>query len=330
MSSHPGPEFEGPAGQPGGPDRPSGDQGRMPDGVPDFTGPAAQEPEFRPCYRHPDRATGISCQRCSRPICLQCMTEASVGFQCPECVGEARHEVRRPVTVVGAEAPSRPAAGSGPSFLSRLQVRDHPVTWALVALGVLVGLVDAVSGGLAGDVLGLHSGSVFAGEWWRLLTAVLVPGSLLNAVFSGLFLVLIGRSLEPVLGSWRYAAVFVTAGLVGSALYLVAASQSPYLVPGMHAGIMGLIAASATVKLRLRMDIRFDLVLLGLLVVLSLVVGPAAMLWVNDIGGILGGGGAALVMLFAPRQRRTTIQVAGLAVIWVVALVAAVAAATLA
>lgn len=36
------------------------------------------------CYRHPDRETGIRCTRCERPICPDCMVNASVGFHCPD------------------------------------------------------------------------------------------------------------------------------------------------------------------------------------------------------------------------------------------------------
>ncbi|MBC3987519.1 rhomboid family intramembrane serine protease, partial [Streptomyces sp. AC563] len=41
------------------------------------------------CYRHPERETGVSCTRCDRPICPECMVSASVGFHCPECAGGA-------------------------------------------------------------------------------------------------------------------------------------------------------------------------------------------------------------------------------------------------
>ncbi|OPZ84627.1 MAG: hypothetical protein BWY76_01764 [bacterium ADurb.Bin429] len=37
------------------------------------------------CYRHPKVETYVSCSRCGRPICPDCMLEAPVGFQCAEC-----------------------------------------------------------------------------------------------------------------------------------------------------------------------------------------------------------------------------------------------------
>ena len=46
------------------------------------------------CYRHPDREAYISCQRCERLICPECMNDASVGFQCPSCVSEGSRSTR--------------------------------------------------------------------------------------------------------------------------------------------------------------------------------------------------------------------------------------------
>ena len=45
------------------------------------------------CYRHPERETHVRCQRCERPICPDCMRQASVGFHCPECAGGNKAQV---------------------------------------------------------------------------------------------------------------------------------------------------------------------------------------------------------------------------------------------
>ena len=61
------------------------------------------------CYRHPDRETHIRCQRCDRPICPDCMRDAAVGFQCPDCVKEASKESARRAArcTAGSAAPTR-------------------------------------------------------------------------------------------------------------------------------------------------------------------------------------------------------------------------------
>lgn len=309
--------------RPGSPDDPG-----VPDGVPDFTGPAPAEPEFLPCYRHRDRTTGITCQRCHRPICMQCMHEAPVGFLCPDCSGEdprgssgggsGRGRARRPGGP--RTVPPRSSSGSGSGLLTRLDVASAPATWGIVAVCVLVGLADLVSRNFVTGWLALSPLALEAQQWWRLVTFAVTSAGLFGLAINALVLVLIGRTLEPLLGTWRMVAIFLTACLVGGALFAVVA-QGPAGITGMNTGTIGLIAASAAVKLRAGHDIRFDLVLLGLLIVLSLVTGFSSFYWLAQIGGVLGGGGSALIMVFAP-GRRSSIQVAGLATVWVVCLAA--------
>ena len=65
--------------------------------------PSPPAPTIEVCYRHPEVPTRVHCTRCERPICPDCMIPAPVGFQCPECVAEARREFRK--------GPGRPMRG---------------------------------------------------------------------------------------------------------------------------------------------------------------------------------------------------------------------------
>lgn len=38
------------------------------------------------CYVHPDRETSLRCNRCERPICVQCAVRTPTGYRCKECV----------------------------------------------------------------------------------------------------------------------------------------------------------------------------------------------------------------------------------------------------
>jgi hypothetical protein len=52
----------------------------------DQSQPTEQEGEVVPhCYWHPGVETRLSCSRCGKPVCTQCMVQAPVGIRCRDC-----------------------------------------------------------------------------------------------------------------------------------------------------------------------------------------------------------------------------------------------------
>src|SRR6266567_1709623 len=79
------------------------------------------------CFRHPGRETYVSCVRCGRPACPDCLRSAAVGQQCVECVREGSRTTRPVVAAFGGR-PSRSAI----------------VTWSLMAGNVIVFLAEVI------------------------------------------------------------------------------------------------------------------------------------------------------------------------------------------
>src|SRR3954465_7388776 len=100
-------------------------QGDLGDGMNQEAGSTPEAQSLPCCYRHPDRETGIRCTRCERPICPECMVNASVGFQGPEC---AR----------GDSGTGHPPAASRPRTLAGGSVAADPrlVTKVLIGLNL--------------------------------------------------------------------------------------------------------------------------------------------------------------------------------------------------
>ena len=258
---------------------------------PEFTPP----PSFVGCYRHPERKTGISCQRCKKPICGECMNPASVGFQCPKCVSAGRASVRAPRTAFGAVL--RPGGGNATKVL-------------MGAIG-LVWLLDLITRGLVDQMLVMINEAVYVGEFWRLLTAALTSGGLFGTLMNLLVLWLAGRALESELGGWRMIALFFTAGLGGATLMFVLApiSAAGY---GASAAVLGLLAANAIFKHKTREDVRADIGLFLLLIGFSLLAGFRSYGWLMLIGGSAVGALVGVVLAYAPRQNRTVAQIVGM------------------
>ncbi len=163
--------------------------------------PPFQAPPLESCYRHPDVQTGVHCTRCSKPICPECMVPAPVGYQCPDCVEEARNEFRE--------------SGSGPQEIRSMS--GTPVTIGLLAVIGGVFVLDLVLNKqlfLSGaDVPALVAG----GEYWRLMTAVFLHANVMHLLLNGYGLYLFGGFVERTFGHLQLLALFLATGFVASA-----------------------------------------------------------------------------------------------------------------
>ncbi len=86
---------------------------------------------------------------------------------------------------------------------------------------------------------------VFAGDWWRLFSVMLLHGSFLHLALNMLALLSFGPFLEKLIGSPRYLLLFVLSGLGGSVLSIMRGTE--IIGVGASGGIWGLMVAGAVV-----------------------------------------------------------------------------------
>ncbi|GFE15425.1 rhomboid family intramembrane serine protease [Streptomyces glebosus] len=265
------------------------------------------------CHRHPDRPSGIRCTRCDRPICPECMVSASVGFQCPECVRGGAGTGHAPQ----AAAPRTIAGGTiaaDPRLITKILLGLNAAVFVAVLatggdLSPLVNRLDLL--GLAADPSRYQLIGVAEGEWYRLLTAMFLHQQIAHFAFNMLSLWWLGPPLEAALGRLRFIALYVLAGLGGSALsYLLAAPGQPSL--GASGAIFGLLGATAVLLRRLNHDMKPVLILLGINLAFTFLWPNIA--WQAHVGGLVVGAAVAFGMVHAPRDRRTLVHAATCAV----------------
>jgi len=264
----------------------------------------------------------VSCVRCGRPACPDCMRSASVGQQCVECVSEGARSTRPGRTTFGG----RPAAGA-------------VVTWALVAINVVVFVGTWVRPGIVNDLemLGYASFSaggpahgVAAGEWYRLITsAFLAPATGLTGglgiwdiAFNMWALIFVGPALEHLLGRVRFISVYLLSAVGGSVMYYYLAAPNAAAV-GASGAIFGLFGAWFIAQRRLRLDTRGIVTLIAINLALSFFLHNI-IAWQDHVGGLLTGALLTAAYAYAPRKNRTAWQVAATAVVVVLIAVAIV------
>ena len=289
------------------------DRGSAGSGQPDQPGRTGERPPQVPaCYRHPGRETYVSCVRCGRYACPDCMRSAAVGQQCVDCVGQGARATRQVRTVFGA----RPVAGA-------------VVTWTLVAINVAVYLVTWVRPGIVNDLEMLGYASyqtggavhgVAAGEWYRLITSAFLAGpsglGFADILFNMWALIFVGPALEGLLGRMRFLAVYLLSAVGGAVMYYFLAPQNAAAV-GASGAIFGLFGAWFVVARRLNLDSRGIVALIAINLALSFWLHNI-IAWQDHIGGLLTGAILTAAYVYAPARNRSVVQ--ALATIAVLAL----------
>jgi membrane associated rhomboid family serine protease len=251
------------------------------------------------CPRHPDRISYVRCQRCGRPACSECQRPAPVGVQCVDCVAEA----------------SRSAPAYRTSYGAKVRAGGKPVvTITLIALCALAFLLQFLPG-LSVETAFWYAPVYTEFQPWRMLTAAFLHSQsfLLHILFNMYALWILGNALEPLLGRFRFLALYLISALGGSVGVLLLAPLGVPVV-GASGAIFGLFGALFVVQRQRGGDVRQIVVLIAINAALGFFVAGIA--WQAHLGGLVAGALAAAVLAYIPaRVRHGLAQWGGLAAV---------------
>jgi len=255
------------------------------------------------------------------------MRSASVGFQCPACVKDGHASVRRPQAAYGGTAHDQPV-----------------VTYAIMALCGLLFLLTAGTGiGFGGSLSDLFQklalrpclavrvdgtclpgiGGVADGQYYRLLTSMFLHFGVVHLGLNMWVLWLVGPSIERALGRLRFAALYLLAGLGGSALSYALGPVSE-VAAGASGAVFGLFAAFWVIQHRRGGDVSA----IGVTILLNLGFTFAVpnIDWRGHVGGLVTGALVTAALVYTPPGRQRVL-LQGLGVLVVAVLVVGVVAA---
>jgi membrane associated rhomboid family serine protease len=262
-------------------------------------------PPVPTCYRHPGRETYVSCVRCGRHACPDCLRPAAVGHQCVECINAGNKTVRQATGRFGGRV----------SGTAR-------VTWTLMGINLVLYLVLIAHPSLQYD-WGMIAGArynggligVVYGQWYRMLTsAFIAPGlglGLLDIAFNMYALYIVGPAIERMLGATRFLGVYLASALGGSlGFYLLGPVNTNAM--GASGAIFGLFGAWFVLARRLRLDWRPVVTLIVLNLAIGFV-GHSIIAWQAHVGGLITGLVLTAAYVYAPSRNRGLIQLAATA-----------------
>jgi len=167
------------------------------------------------------------------------------------------------------------------------------VTYWLIGVNVLVYLITVAQGAGINQPGGklfekwiLFGPFVARGDWWRLITAAFLHGSVVHIALNMLALYWLGGAVETYLGPLRYLALYLVSGLAGSAGALLDKPLAPTV--GASGAIFGILGAMLIIEYQATGSLAGQaLSLIAINLVFTFTISNIAI--GGHIGGLIGG-----------------------------------------
>lgn len=193
-------------------------------------------------------------------------------------------------------------------------LRYYPFTSLLLVANLVLFLVMVFNGGSTNNATLLEYGAVyniepFRDEWWRYFAAIFLHNGFDHLFFNSFALLVITPPLERILGTIRYAFLYLLSGILGNIVsvpYYDRIGELALLV-GASGAIYGVYGAFLYVALfqRNMMDeasrkMLYTLLILGIIFSFSPGIG-----WAAHFGGMIGGFFIYGLLIRLFKRRRT-------------------------
>ncbi len=207
----------------------------------------------------------------------------------------------------GANIPAEPPVSQPPigQIAIKIEADKTTVTHVILGVSVAIYLMQITSLFLSQTDVPAALGAkineeILQGQIWRLITPVVLHGSITHIFFNMYALVSIGRDVERFYGHKRYLALYLAAAFAGNVLSFLSTPEPSY---GASTAIFGLIAAEGIFIFRNRKFFRNSrAMLINIAIVIGINLFIVGMIPNIDNFGHLGGlvGGALFAWLAGP------------------------------
>jgi membrane associated rhomboid family serine protease len=207
------------------------------------------------------------------------MRSASIGYQCPACALDSTPVIK----------------GVNRNRFIPNQ-KNTPVTKFLGISLIVIFLLQELTGTLLVKSFALFAPLVTSGEWWRLISAGFLHGSIIHLLFNVYILWVIGSQLESIVGNIKFIIIYFVSLLGGSVASYLFSPFGSYSI-GASGAIFGLMGAMLVVGRKRNLDISQITTLVAINIVIGFVLSGID--WRAHLGGLATGAFITWVLINA-------------------------------